>query len=367
VKIVDDLLIESVGRVYTAASAEIRRHGATIFQASYGTHDPDGKLDNHAASVRPDTLFDFASLTKLFTTTAFLRLVDSDQVALNTPVGAILPAFNGNRPIRPYPNPLNTGELITIVPPTADLVDAGAVTFEQFLTHSSGLPAWLNLCDKQTEAERIELCLTTSFAYPPGTQVVYSDVGYILLGKAIERITGKRLDVAMADLVIRPMGLSARYGPIAGNVAPTELDPWRGRRIVGEVHDENSATLGGIAGHAGLFGTCTDVAALGQLYLDSGGGLISPDLVANATRRHIEDRGLGWMLRSEGSSSGNYFSDTSFGHTGFVGTSLWVDPQRELVCALMTNNVFYGRDKEPIIKFRRAFHDTVIQALGENY
>jgi CubicO group peptidase (beta-lactamase class C family) len=291
-------------------------------------------------------------------------VIDGITVRLDTPLGAILPDFNGPRPIRPYPNPLNTAELVSVVPPTDAVVDAGAVTFEDLLTHSSGLPAWLNLRTKATEAERISFCLTTPFAYPTRSQVVYSDIGYILLGKAIEEMTHQSLDVALDDLVLRPLGLHVRYGPITGNVAPTEFDPWRGRRIVGEVHDENAASLHGVAGHAGLFGICTDVAALGEIYLKHGAGFISQALADNATHLHIGDRGLGWMMRTpEGSPSGRYFSAGSFGHTGFVGTSLWVDPQRELICALLTNNVYFGRDRRAIVDFRRRFHDGVIEAL----
>ncbi|HVO41708.1 MAG TPA: serine hydrolase [Aggregatilineales bacterium] len=358
------MLRGSVGSAFTAVSAEIRQHGIPVLKTSYGTLDPQGKTNPLMSPVQIDTLFDLASLTKLFTTMAFFRLVDSRKVTLNTPVGAILPAFQGARPIRPYPNPLNIGELVSVVPPTDAAFDAGTVTFEHLLTHSSGLPAWLNLRDRATEAERLALCLTTPFAYPTGSQVLYSDIGYILLGKAIEQLTGQLLDLALPALVLRPLGLATRYGPIRTNVAPTEFDPWRGRRLVGEVHDENAATLRGVAGHAGLFGTCTDVAALGQLYLEHGAGFISQALAEAATRPHIADRGLGWMMRTpEGSSSGRYFSPNSYGHTGFVGTSLWVDPQRELVCALLTNNVFFGRHKEAIVAFRRAFHDTVIEAL----
>jgi CubicO group peptidase (beta-lactamase class C family) len=146
-------------------------------------------------------------------------------------------------------------------------------------------------------------------------------------------------------------------------VAPTEFCQWRERRLVGEVHDENSATLGGIAGHAGLFGTATDVAALGQVYLDLGQGFISPRLVADAIHPHIADRGLGWLTYTPDGPGGSKMSPKSYGHTGFVGTSLWIDPERELVCATLTNAVFFGRDRERLFAFRRAFHDAVVEAL----
>lgn len=361
--LLDKLLHHRLGTVYTAASVQVRLRGESIYSISIGRLDPEGQFDQ-GAETQADTLFDLASLTKLYTTTAFLRLVDGGLVGLDTPVSKVLPNFSGQRPIRPYPHPLNTGEQVEVVPPTDTLIDAEMVTFEQLLTHSGGLPAWLNLRDAPDEPSRLAMCLNTPFAYQPGTQVVYSDIGFILIGLAVAKLYGAPLERAMDGLVIKPFGFLVRYGPISENVAPTEFCQWRQRRIIGEVHDENAATLHGVAGHAGLFGTGTDVAALGQIYLDGGQNLLDPKLVRNATRRHIGDRGLGWMMRSpEGSSSGRYFSPQSYGHTGFVGNSLWVDPKRKLVCALLTNNVFFGRDKDTIINFRKTFHDTVIEAL----
>jgi serine-type D-Ala-D-Ala carboxypeptidase len=362
---VDKLLREGLGTVYTAASVEVRQRGAVIYRAAVGSLDPDGQLDPACPQTRPDTLFDFASLTKLYTASAFFRLVDGGRVTLDAPVKSLLPGFTGPRAIRPYPDPLNPGKEIEVVPPTGERFEAESVTFCHLLTHSSGLPAWINLREADTEDARREMCVTTPFAYPTGTQVLYSDVGLILLGMAIEVLTDMPLDQAMKRLVQKPLDLTIRYGPIPpGNVAPTEFCAWRQRRIVGEVHDENSATLHGVAGHAGLFGTAADVATLGQVYLADGGGFISPRLAREATRLHIGDRGLGWMKRSpEGSSSGKYFSADSYGHTGFVGNSIWVDPQRQLVSVLLTNRVFFGRDPNAINDFRPRFHDTLIESL----
>lgn len=359
----DKLLRDNVGKVYTAASVEIRLRGGVIYRAAFGTLDPGGKLDG-AHPARTDTLFDLASLTKLFTTTAFFRLIDGGRVTLDTPVCKVLPEFTGPRPIRPYPNPLVPGEFVTVVLPTDETVDAGAVKFRDLLTHASGLPAWINLREADSEPARRTLCLTTPFSYPTGTQVVYSDVGYLLLGMAIERLTDRPLDKAMKILVQKPLYLGIQYGPVdPGNVAPTEFCQWRQCRVVGEVHDENAATLHGVAGHAGLFGTAADVATLGHVYLMEGSCFISTRLAREAVVPQVADRGLGWMTNTEGASCGRYFSPNSFGHTGFTGTSVWVDPERQLVCALLTNRVFFGRDPEPITAFRRTFHDTVIEAL----
>jgi len=197
-------------------------------------------------------------------------------------------------------------------------------------------------------------------------------VGYILLGAAIERLSDRPLDSAMKTLVVRPLDLVIRYGPIdADSATPTEFCAWRQRRIAGEVHDENAATLHGVAGHAGLFGTTSDVATLGQIYLAGGSGFISPRMARESTREQIHDpkdpslrRGLGWQMKAfEAPSCGQYFSAESYGHTGFVGNSVWVDPQRELVVVLLTNHVYFGRDKAQITRFRPLFHDTVIEVL----
>lgn len=359
-----ELLQDHVGRVYTSAAVEVRRQGAVRFQAAYGVIDAAGK--DTCQPARVSTAFDLASLTKLFTTTVFLRLVDAGKIGLDDRVCAVLPAFKGFRAIRPYPNPLVAGESVSVVPPTGQTIDAAAVTFKQLLTHSSGLPAWLDLRERESATERMGMCLSTPFAYPTGSQAVYSDIGFILLGKAIERIVDLPLDIALQTWATSPLGLTVRYGKVTGNVAPTEHCPWRQRRLIGEVHDDNAAVLGGIAGHAGLFGTASDVAALGQMYLDGGAGLIGRDSVEDATRTHIGDRGLGWMKQSPGGSSTvACLSPESYGHTGFTGTSLWVDPRRKLVCALLTNRVFFGRNGAAIADFRRQFHESLVSMMAE--
>jgi len=367
---INTFLAHGLGSIYSAVSVHVLRDNMPIFSAAFGTGDPDGRFEQTSA-VNADTFFDLASLTKLFTTTALFRLIDAGHATLDTPLVTVLPEFDGVRPIRPYPHPLNTGEWVEVVPPTELKINASMITLRQLLSHSSGLPAWLNLRYLPDNVARLQACFTTPFAYPPGTRVVYSDIGYILLGEVVTRLSGKdSLATAIQTLVLHPLGMTVHYRHAPADlsvqvaVAPTEFCQWRQRRIVGEVHDENAASFGGISGHAGLFGTARDVAALGQVYLDHGSGFISPELVQEATRMQIEDRGLGWMLRSaELSSSGQYFSPGSYGHTGFTGTSLWIDPERRIVCALLTNAVFYGRDRMAILKFRRDFHDMLIETF----
>jgi CubicO group peptidase (beta-lactamase class C family) len=218
-------------------------------------------------------------------------------------------------------------------------------------------------------------------------RAIYSDIGLILLGMSIERLTGLVLGQVVHQCVAIPLELKhTSYRPISTlrvqspaldtqylipSIAPTELCAWRNRRIVGEVHDENAAALGGVAGHAGIFSTAADTARLGQMYLDRGAPLLSAGTVAEMTRVQAEDgmtrRGLGFALWcADPEASGNPFSPQAFGHTGFTGTSLWIDPERDLVVACLTNRVYYGRNADGILAFRVALHRAIVEALGHD-
>ena len=213
------------------------------------------------------------------------------------------------------------------------------------------------------------------FAGTVGDTVRYTDIGIMLLGEAVARLQGCRLDQALQELVLQPLGLKTfTYNPVTNgiardNIVPTEYDDhWRQRRAWGEVHDENACGVGGIAGHAGLFATAQDVARFGQAWLIGDPRLaMSRELLTTATRQQVSGQfrlGLGWMLKAASdSSAGDHFSADSYGHTGFTGTSLWIDPRRELVCAVLTNRVYYGRDPDGIHSFRRAFHDIIAEAV----
>jgi CubicO group peptidase (beta-lactamase class C family) len=207
--------------------------------------------------------------------------------------------------------------------------------------------------------------------------VRYSDLGLMLLGETVCRLHGASgaLDEALGERVFEPLKLdSLTFNPLQrehnrNTIAPTEEDPgWRGRRCWGEVHDENACGVGGTAGNAGLFGTARDVAAFGQAWLESDPRLnIAPDLLRYAVQEHEETggmrRGLGWMIKArDDSSAGDLFSADSHGHTGFTGTSLWVDPVRALVVVCLTNRVYPGREKIGIHAFRRALHDAIVEA-----
>ncbi len=345
----------------------IRRRGEVIFAHVGGWLDPV----NRQQPTQRDTRFDLASVTKLFTTTAFMGLCDAGRVALDQPVMSVLPEFSGPRPILPYENPLVPGQWVTIGEETG-VVDASRVTFRHLLTHSSGLPAWRPLFRQPDPASALSLALATHFSFPTGSHVVYSDIGLILLGLAVERLTGLRLDAAIGERVLAPLGLRQTcFCPIPGDglsldAAPTEFCSWRGRRVVGQVHDENAYRLGGIAGHAGLFATADDVARFGQIFLDGGGGLLASATVAEMTRLQVAEgdvrRGIGFALWSpDPQASSNPFSPSTFGHTGFTGVSLWIDPQRSLVVALLTNEVYYGRQDRAIADFRVATHRAIVE------
>jgi CubicO group peptidase (beta-lactamase class C family) len=392
-KLADALMRAGLDQVFPSATLLVARNGATILHRAYGYLDPETRR----RPVELGSLFDLASLTKLFTVTAFMTLVDRGIVTLHTPVAEVLSEFGGVRPIGSTEDPLSK-TMVPVEPAFAhQSVDARVVTFWHLLTHTSGLAAWRSLYrENGDEGDHVPLPHHVShaartrrvaaiherygFAYPPGERVIYSDLGIILLGEAISRLSGTSLGAYVNQTVLEPLQLTqTMYNPLAQNVSPESIVPteycaWRKRRCIGEVHDENAASLAGVAGHAGLFSTARDVAALGQMYLDGGvsGGrrILSRHVVIEMTRMQVDSgdnpRGLGWLQRSRGwSSSGQLFGPRSYGHTGFTGTSLWVDPDRDLVVALLTNRVYYGRDQAGIADFRPRLHDAVVSALRE--
>ena len=364
---VGELLARGVDSTFPAAQLVVRLDGRTVLRRAAGSlHGERSPL------IDLRTRFDLASLTKPFVAAAFLTLVEQGRATIDQPVVEVLPELRGRRPIAPYEDPLVAGKLVTSYQGAETSVDAAAVTFRHLLAHSSGLPAWRPLYRQADRAAALRMALYTSFAYPIGEHTVYSDIGFILLGLAVERLSGRRLDHAVRDLVTSKLQLDATgYLPLderspADRFAATEHCTWRGRRMVGAVHDENAYALGGIAGHAGLFATADDVAAFGQALSD--GTLLAPATVAEMTSLQIEAgsqrRGLGVALWSpDPESSGNAFSRRAWGHTGFTGTSFWADPERRLVVALLTNDVYFGRTNRSIGQFRRMLHQAVVDAV----
>jgi len=319
-----------------------------------------GKLsyDANAAAAIPNTMYDIASLTKaVATTTLVAKLVEGDfavPLDLDAKIERYLPEWaNG---------------------PNADW--RHRVTVRHLLTHTSGLPAfkeyWRTSKGKQDTLARI---FAEPLEYDPGTKEIYSDLGIILMAEIVERLTGRTLDGLAKSTIFSPLGMKdTMYRPPKGlwsQTAPTEIDNnLRYRLVQGEVHDENAFAIGGVSGHAGLFSTAPDLAAFCQMLLNGGvyahqrilrramiAQFTAPQQLSGGTRT------LGWAVPTEGGSSGHYFSARSFGHTGFTGTSIWIDPDRQLFVVLLTNRVHPTRENTKIQRVRPALHDAVMQAL----
>ena len=341
-----------------ACTMSIFRTGEEIFTAAIG-------------ECHEGTLFDLASVTKLFTSSAFLQLADRGMVRPEDPVCAVLREFQGLREIRPFPEPLIEGHVRDVSGGFSLSVPAEKTTFSQLLTHSSGLPAWLPLY-KLTSVEAIrDEVMQTHFSYQPGSDVVYSDIGLILTGWAVEALCGCPLDTAIRELVTAPLGLdSIRFRRLNDEmkaedplpregIAPTDICHWRGYRLIGEVEDENCAALRGVSGHAGLFGTAHDLAAFGTAFLP-GSDFLKQDSLQNMTSLRMSSRdgsaGRGYGFQHWSADSEAFFypmSSQSFGHTGFTGTAIWIDPDRDISAALLTNEVYNGRYNRRIAEFRR--------------
>jgi CubicO group peptidase (beta-lactamase class C family) len=321
-----------------------------------------GRVRAAEAEVKPSTPYDLASLTKPIVTTAALRLVAAGRLSLETRTDAVVTDVRGGV--------------------------GGAATLEQLLAHTAGLAAWGGLYldvphDAGTPAARRWILSEASRRPAEGAPEgpVYSDLGYLIAGEVIARAAGERLDKVVAHEVTDPLGISSdvffpaalapeRRAQVAREAAPTEWCEWRGRLIRGEVHDENAAAFGGVAGNAGLFGTARGVAVFGRAILESYLGrsdFLHKDLLDRALApRDGTTMRMGWDTKSaQDSSAGRRMSDSAFGHLGFTGTSLWCDPGRDLVIVLLTNRVHPSRANERIKGFRPGFHDGVIAVIDK--
>jgi CubicO group peptidase (beta-lactamase class C family) len=307
------------------------------------------------------TVYDLASLTKVIgLTTAMMLAVDSGLIDLDAPIQRYVPAFTGRNKHK--------------------------VTVRQLLVHASGLPAWRPLFrETMTREDALTLADTTPLDTLPGTRYLYSDLGAIVLTQAVEAVFRQRIDSLLAERVFVPLGMaSTRYLPPGAwlpRIAPTENDPWRGRILRGEVHDENAARLDGVSGHAGLFSSAPDLLTFGSWLMalqtepDDNGRQLNPRVwLHRATvksflqRQRIpagSSRALGWDTPSEGSSSGTLLDASSIGHTGFTGTSIWIDPTRELVIVLLTNRVHPTRENNRMGPVRRGVADRIVRGLSE--
>ena len=339
-----DLLERAVAaRAFPCAVAEVGNATGVTWREAVGavTYEPGARRADTA------TVFDLASLTKVLATSlSAMQAVDRGLLGLGDPASKHLPV-------------LAVGHLAT-------------ASIEDLLAHTAGLPAWLPLYRGIRGVDpAIDQIRHEPLAYRPGSTSVYSDLGFIVLGRLLEVVRGRRLDLQFED-VAQSLGLADSIGFRPARVrgvtfAPTELDlAWRGRLLEGEVHDENAWALGGVAGHSGLFGTAEAVGVLARHLLQVLGG--RSGLVSTATARRFttrrpgipgSSRALGWDTMLPTSSCGRLMSPTAVGHTGFTGTSLWVDPERGRYAVLLTNRVHPTRHNDGIQGVRMAFHETV--------
>lgn len=336
-------------RVFPGASVAVTLDGRLLAWRGLGRFTYDAE----SPSVSPTTIYDLASVSKVVATTAMaMMLAERGKLSIETPVSEFLPDFVGDDPRR------------------------AQVTVEMLLAHSSGLPAYVKFYEHSvTRAEVVKAATTTPLENPPLAKAEYSDVGFILLGKILAEIAAEPLDRFCAREVFEPLGMAgARYAPPpewSTQIPPTENDLTFRRRIIqGEVHDENCSVMGGVAGHAGVFASAMDVASFAHCLLAGGAPILKPETVARFTHRQDRplgtSRALGWDTPSTPSQSGTLFSSRSFGHLGFTGTSLWCDPGRRLSVTLLTNRTWAGRESQEIKRVRPAFHDAILQSIGES-
>jgi len=251
------------------------------------------------------------------------------------------------------------------------------ITLRMLLAHSSGLPAYEKLLLRaQTRDDLLQAALSTPLAAAPGARVEYSDIGFITLGFVLERLADESLDAFCQREIFGPLGMThTTFNPtraLKNSIPPTADDrTFRHRIIQGEVQDENASILGGVAPHAGLFSTAEDLAIFAHALLNGGHPILRSLTVTVElfSRRESAPEGtsraLGWDTPSAASQSGKYFSPRSFGHLGYTGTSLWIDPERQLSIALLTNRTWPDCRNQAIKQVRPAFHDAVMEALGK--
>jgi CubicO group peptidase (beta-lactamase class C family) len=337
-------------RAFPGASAAVTRRGDLVLLKAFGRFTYDAK----SPAVERDSIFDIASVSKVVATTAMaMILYERGLLDLDAPVVGVVPEF-GNE---------SSG-------------DNGRheVTFHHLLAHSSGLPSYEKLFLKtKTKDELLRAAFAVPLRNAPGTHAEYSDIGFIILGVALERIAEESLDRFCQREIFGPLSLShTTFNPPSSwksKILPTADDKaFRHRIIQGEVQDENASVMDGVAGHAGVFSTATDLATFAHSLLVGGAPILRPETIALFTRRESSpahtSRALGWDTPSSPSQSGRYFSPSSFGHLGYTGTSLWIDPERQVSITLLTNRTWPDCSKQAIKEVRPKFHDAVMQALG---
>ncbi|MHB1686788.1 MAG: serine hydrolase domain-containing protein [Ignavibacteriaceae bacterium] len=354
---------------FPGAELLVAKDGKVVYDKAFGTYN----YSPYSKHVDLNTIYDLASLTKVIATTpAAMKLYGEGKLDINAPVVKYLPQFGQN--------------------------GKDKITIRNLLEHDSGLPPdphphlWYTAAIPYDQLERLlknprlflkdldaahqamwDSLYAAPLRYPTGTKMIYSDIGMLIVGKVIEKISGMSLDKYVEENFYKPMGMThTMFNPpdnIVGMCAPTEFDSASGALLQGVVHDKNARSLGGAAGHAGLFSTASDLAVYLQMILNGGvydGRRYLPDSVITLFTRkqsNLSTRGLGWDTKApKHSSAGKFFSPTSFGHLGFTGTSVWVDPVRKLFVVFLTNRVCPTRVNNKIEIVRPIVHDAVIEA-----
>jgi serine-type D-Ala-D-Ala carboxypeptidase len=344
-----ELLNRSIAqRAFPTASVAVTHQGRLVCLKAFGhfLYEPETPETTTAS------IFDLASLTKVVATTSMaMILYERGLLDLEMPLLSIVPEFKADDPRRPD------------------------VTLRMLLAHSSGLPAYEKLFLRARDRdELLSAAFRLPLKYDPGSTVEYSDIGFIILGVALERLAQDALDHFCRQEVFGPLGMArTTFDPPLhwwSAIPPTADDKtFRERIIQGEVQDENASVMEGVAGHAGLFATAEDLAIFAHAMLQRGAPIVRPDTLALFARRESSptgtSRALGWDTPSTPSQSGKYFSPQSFGHLGYTGTSLWIDPQRQLSITLLTNRTWPDCNNEAIKQIRPAFHDAVVEAIEE--
>jgi len=324
------------------------KDGQIIFENAFGHLI----YDDSSSRVKTNTIYDLASLTKVIAaTTAAMICVDRGLFRINDNAARYISQFG------------KSGK--------------ENITIKNLLLHNSGLPAYKKFYALYDSPDKVlNDIYSTPLLYPTGTKTVYSDLGMIVLGKIIEKVTGRTLDKFCNAEIFKPLGMNdTYYNPpeaLKFRIAPTEFDKyWRNRLLIGEVHDETASLLNGVSGHAGLFSTAGDISKLLRMLLQKGvfegKRIIDSSIVKLFTSKQSNQRGLGWDIKSAaGSSAGSLFSNRSYGHTGFTGTSVWTDPERNLFVVFLTNRVYPTRNNNKLIKIRPELHNLIIKAVDRH-
>jgi serine-type D-Ala-D-Ala carboxypeptidase len=338
-------------RAFPGAAVAVSHQGKLIAHKGLGHFT----YKEPSPAVTAGTVYDLASVTKVIaTTTACMILYDRGLFKLDQPLIQLLPEF----------------------------ADSGSeqndhrrrqITLRMLLAHSSGLPAYIKLFQTcHNKDELLRRALQVQLTADPGSRAEYSDIGFILLGETLQELSGQPLDQFCQREIFAKINLAQTcFNPptdLKLAIPPTEDDrTFRHRLIQGEVNDENASVMGGVAGHAGCFSTVLDVSVFAQCMLRGGTPLVKKETLEIFTRRQDSpagtSRALGWDTPSQPSQSGKYFSSRSYGHLGYTGTSLWIDPDRQLSVTLLTNRTWPDRGSQSIKQIRPAFHDAVIEAL----